>query len=32
VHTPRLILRTQSDGTLRFIENCPQAGQCYPAK
>lgn len=30
VHTSRLLLRRQSDGTLRYIENCPQVGkQCY---
>ena len=30
VHTSRLLLRRQTDGTLRYIENCPQAGkQCY---
>jgi membrane protein involved in colicin uptake len=29
-HTSRLLLRRQSDGTLRYIENCPQQGkQCY---
>ena len=29
-HTSRLILRRQTDGSLRFIENCPPAGkQCY---
>jgi hypothetical protein len=29
-HTSRLLLRRQSDGSLRFVENCPQAGkQCY---
>jgi hypothetical protein len=32
VHTPRLFLRTQPDGTLRFIQNCPRAGECYAAK
>ena len=30
VHTSRLLLRRQPDGTLRYIENCPQIGkQCY---
>ena len=30
VHTSRLVLRRQSDGTLRYMENCPQVGkQCY---
>jgi len=30
VHTSRLLLRRQPDGTLRYIENCPQVGkQCY---
>ena len=29
-HTSRLLLRKQSDGSLRYIENCPQTGkQCY---
>ena len=29
-HTSRLVLRKQNDGSLRYIENCPQAGgQCY---
>jgi hypothetical protein len=29
-HTSRLVLRRQSDGSLRYIENCPQVGkQCY---
>jgi hypothetical protein len=29
-HTSRLLLRRQSDGSLRYVENCPQAGkQCY---
>ena len=29
-HTSRLTLRRQTDGSLRFIENCPPAGkQCY---
>jgi TIR domain-containing protein len=30
VHTSRLLLRRQTDGTLRYVENCPQVGkQCY---
>ena len=29
-HTSRLLLKRQSDGSLRYIENCPQQGkQCY---
>ena len=29
-HTSRLTLRRQTDGSLRFIENCPPSGkQCY---
>ena len=29
-HTSRLLLRRQTDGSLRFVENCPQVGkQCY---
>jgi chemotaxis protein histidine kinase CheA len=29
-HTSRLVLRKQNDGSLRYIENCPQVGkQCY---
>jgi hypothetical protein len=29
-HTSRLLLRRQTDGSLRFVENCPPAGkQCY---
>ena len=29
-HTSRLILRRQTDGSLRFVENCPPIGkQCY---
>jgi chemotaxis protein histidine kinase CheA len=29
-HTSRLVLRPQNDGSLRYIENCPQVGkQCY---
>jgi len=29
-HTSRLLLRRQTDGSLRYVENCPQAGkQCY---
>ena len=29
-HTSRLILRRQTDGSLRFVENCPPSGkQCY---
>jgi chemotaxis protein histidine kinase CheA len=29
-HTSRLVLRRLNDGSLRFIENCPQVGrQCY---
>ena len=29
-HTSKLLLRRQSDGSLRYVENCPQAGkQCY---
>jgi hypothetical protein len=31
-HTSRLHLRSEQDGTVRFIQNCPQPGQCYPAK
>jgi flagellar biosynthesis GTPase FlhF len=30
VHASRLVLRRQTDGSLRYIENCPQIGkQCY---
>jgi TIR domain-containing protein len=30
MHTSRLVLRRQTDGSLRYIENCPQVGkQCY---
>jgi hypothetical protein len=29
-HTSRLVLRRQNDGSLRYVENCPQVGQqCY---
>ena len=29
-HTSRLLRRRQTDGSLRYVENCPQAGkQCY---
>jgi len=29
-HTSRLLLRRQSDGSLHYVENCPQVGkQCY---
>ena len=25
-------LRTQADGTVRFIQNCPRSAECYPAR
>ena len=28
-HTSRLLLRAQQDGSLRFLRNCPQPGECY---
>jgi hypothetical protein len=28
-HQVGLIVRRQSDGTLRMVQNCPQPGQCY---
>jgi hypothetical protein len=29
-HTSRLLLRRQADGSLHYVENCPQVGkQCY---
>ena len=31
-HTSRLLLRSQADGSVRFIQNCPRAGECYPAR
>jgi hypothetical protein len=31
-HTSRLHLRSEQNGMLRFIQNCPRPGQCYAAK
>lgn len=31
-HTSRLHLRSEQDGAVRLIQNCPQPGQCYAAK
>ena len=28
-HTSRLLVRAQPDGSLRFLQNCPQPGQCF---